>query len=312
MKRALRNAALAYADRGWHVLPLHPRQKAPLGRLVPHGQKDATDHLPTVLRWWQNAPAANIGVSCHPSGLVVIDVDPRNGGDDALYALERELGELPETVSAETGGGGAHFLFRHPGGDLLGSLAEGVDVKDHGYIVAPPSIHPSGREYAWDLAPEDVPVTDLPAAWVERLRAPQLLRRPRSIIRAHHDDPLLNVPAVVYVPRLTGREAQRGGWVRCPFHGGGKEAEPSLKCDGTVWACYGCSPLPGKRAMGGTIYDLAGLIAGLPLPLRGTDFLDIQARLYRLLRVRPQGDAHSSTTPNPQPEVDACSTSAYP
>lgn len=287
MTRELRNAALDYADRGWRVLPLRPRHKAPLGRLVPHGKDDATADLRTVFRWWRAVPTANVGVSCHPSGVVVIDVDPRNGGDDALHDLERDLGPLPETVSAETGGGGWHYLFRHPGGDLVGVLVDGVDVKDHGYVVAPPSVHPSGRRYTWDLSPADVPVADLPDAWVARLRTPRALRRdPDLTVHTDHPDPLRNIPAAVYVARLTRRDVDRGGWVRCPFHGGGNESQPSLRCEGTIWACYGCPPLPGKRVTGGNIYDFAALLAGYPVPLRGSDFVDVQARLARFFGVR--------------------------
>ena len=46
-----------------------------------------------------------------------------------------------------------------------------------------------------------------------------------------------------------------------------------------LWSCYACPPLPGKRSMGGNVYDLAGLLAGHPIPLRGPDFLDVKARV---------------------------------
>lgn len=288
--RALRDAALGYADRGWKVLPLKPGGKAPLGALVPHGKDDATSDLGAVLTWWRRVPRANVGLSCGPSGFVVLDVDPRNGGDDHLHELERELGRLPETVQAETGGGGAHYLFRHPGGQLVGKLAPqgvpladaGVDVKDAGYIVAPPSTHPSGGRYEWDLGPDDVPMAELPDVWLDRLRpAPALARRDDLQVNVDHADPLRRIPAAVYVPRLTRRDVDSGGWACCPFHGGGQEQAPSLNVKGTLWACYGCPAPAGKRVQGGNIYDLAGMLLDLPLPLRGPDFLDVQARLLR-------------------------------
>ena len=68
--KALRNAALGYADRGWCVLPLQPRGKAPLGRLVRNGKDDATADLATALGWWKRVPAANVGIVCGPSGFV--------------------------------------------------------------------------------------------------------------------------------------------------------------------------------------------------------------------------------------------------
>jgi hypothetical protein len=251
---------------------------------VPNGKDNATSDLATVLGWWTRVPLANVGIVAGPSGLVVLDVDPRNGGDDSLHELERELGALPETVRAETGGGGEHYVFEHPGYELVGVLADGLDVKDHGYIVAPPSIHPSGRPYAWDLEPGEVPVATLPERWLDRLRqTSQLTRRSGLSVSDDHDDDLRRVPATVYVPRLTGRAVDRGGWVCCPFHSGGQENAPSLQCEDTVWACFGCRPLPGKRVMGGNVYTLAAMLWGYPEPLRGPDFQEAQARLREVL-----------------------------
>jgi len=83
-----------------------------------------------------------------------------------------EHSPIPETVEAITGGGGRHILFHHPGGRVRCSKpGPGVDVKaDGGYIVAPPSLHPSGRRYEFSSRPGDVPVAECPAWLLERLR----------------------------------------------------------------------------------------------------------------------------------------------
>jgi Bifunctional DNA primase/polymerase, N-terminal/Primase C terminal 1 (PriCT-1) len=55
-------------------------------------------------------------------------------------------------VEAVTGGGGRHFYFAHPGGFTpnRAGLTQGIDLRgDGGYVVAPPSLHPSGKHYAW-------------------------------------------------------------------------------------------------------------------------------------------------------------------
>ena len=80
--------ALRYAEIGWHVLPLEPRGKQPLGKLVPRGLHDATTDVDLVRRWWTAAPAANIGIALAQSGLVAVDVDPRNGGAETFEALD--------------------------------------------------------------------------------------------------------------------------------------------------------------------------------------------------------------------------------
>lgn len=140
--------ALAYAEAGWRVLPV--RGKAPEGRLVAHGVHDATDDLETVRRWWAMKPDAGIGIAI-PDRAIVVDADPRHNGDHTLSELEQRHGELPETVEAETGGGGLHIWLGVNGlRRVTATLGEGVDLKTvGGYVVVPPSRHPSGGRYRW-------------------------------------------------------------------------------------------------------------------------------------------------------------------
>lgn len=159
-------AALGYLALGWSVLPVKPRDKRPLLAWEPlqHERPAPAE----VLGWFARWPAANIGiVTGAVSGLVVLDVDPHHGGAESLERLALGRGTLPATVEAVTGGGGRHLYFRHPGavvGNRVG-LRPGLDLKgDGGYVVAPPSLHPSGRRYAWrsgcspaDLAPAPMP-----------------------------------------------------------------------------------------------------------------------------------------------------------
>ena len=150
-------AALSYAQRGWSVLPLHSRQKTPFGKLVPHGLHNSTTDPDEIKAWWTKGPFANVGIRTGKvSGIVVLDIDPRNGGSDSFQKLQDQIGKFPETVTATTGGGGQHLLFLYPGTSIpckpLGKDWPGLDIKgDGGYIVAPPSIHPSGKTYQWLL-----------------------------------------------------------------------------------------------------------------------------------------------------------------
>jgi hypothetical protein len=107
-------AAVAYAARGWAVLPIRGGNKAPL---TPNGVKDATTEPSTIRTWWANWPDANVGIATgQASGLAVVDVDPRNGGDESLRDLEARHGPLPATVVCLTGGGGEHHYFTLPDG----------------------------------------------------------------------------------------------------------------------------------------------------------------------------------------------------
>lgn len=172
-------AALAYARRGWPVFPIHSAREGQCScdRLdcpsmgkhprTSHGLKDATCDESRIQEWWSQWPDANVGiVTGAKSGLVVIDIDPRHGGDDSLADLERTYGPFPKTVQALTGGGVQHYFFQHPGGSIKSRpIAEGIDVKaDGGYVVVPPSDHLSGRTYEWEASshPDDTPLAQLP------------------------------------------------------------------------------------------------------------------------------------------------------
>jgi hypothetical protein len=147
-------AALDYASRGWLVLPLHDvargvcscRDAARCDTPGKHPRirewrKRATIDLGTILSWWQRWPTAGVGIlTGQPSGLVVLDVDPRHGGDDALWALEQQHGPLSVTVEVVTGGGGRHIYFAHQSPLESFTLAPGLEVKADGtFVVAPPS-----------------------------------------------------------------------------------------------------------------------------------------------------------------------------
>jgi len=168
------NTALSYASRGWPVFPCRPRGKEPL---TDHGFKDATTDVETIRAWWQKWPNANVAIPTGQATFVVLDVDVRAGGDDALRDLIARYGPLPDTPTVITGGGGTHYYFKPPATPLRCSrLADGLEIKaDGGYVVAPPSVHPSGRAYAWELSShyEDVPLADLPA-WLLELAQPRV------------------------------------------------------------------------------------------------------------------------------------------
>ncbi len=171
--QAYADFAAAYAAGGWAVLPLEPRGKKPLSTLVPHGVKDATRDAATIRAWWGQRPDANIGVHLGAAGLVAVDIDPRNGGD-----LSNLPQPVPDTLTADTGGGGLHLLYKIPAGRKVrtGKLAQGVDVKrGNGYIVLAPSVHPSGLAYRWrdwDPLTGEIPeITDAPEWLLQPLAA---------------------------------------------------------------------------------------------------------------------------------------------
>ena len=188
---ALLDAALAYAARGWAVIPLHDvttgvcscakgvacgKDSGKHPRLEDWGTAGST--APAVLTtWWTQWPDAHLGIlTGHRSRLAVLDIDPRNGGDVALEDFLHHHGPLPETPLVLSGGGGQHYYFACEE-DLPGyKLAPGLDLQLTGQqVVAPPSGHRSGRCYAWEASshPDDVPLAPLPAWILAHARAKQ-------------------------------------------------------------------------------------------------------------------------------------------
>jgi hypothetical protein len=178
--RLLHEVALVYAAQfGWPVVPVRPETKRPL---IDDWPKRATTDPAQITRWWQDEfPGASIGILLGPkSGLFVVDVDDDGGlskaGKDTLLAHVTRHGQLPVTPTVITPRGGLHFYFRWPGfNPTKDGLGPDVDVLGEGrFVVAPPSIHPNGASYAWDLdcRPSMQPVAEAPDWLLELVRPP--------------------------------------------------------------------------------------------------------------------------------------------
>ena len=160
--RSVAEAALYYLSLGWSVIPAHPRNKCPAIRWQEYQHRRPT--VEEVRSWFRDRPHTNIGiVTGKVSGLVVLDVDLKHGGEESLSNLTNVNRPLPQTVDVRTGGGGRHIYFAHPGKIIPNKvgLSKGIDLRgDGGYVIAPPSVHPSGNQYMW-VATHEPQVTAL-------------------------------------------------------------------------------------------------------------------------------------------------------
>jgi hypothetical protein len=148
---SLSAAALELAANGWGVFPSKWRGEDAKAPLTTNGHRDASRDRDQIRTWWRRWPKAMIGAVV-PESLLVIDVDPRNGGDlEKLIAL---VGDLPPTLSVWSGrnDGGRHLYYQRPAGTLTSTrLPKGIDLKANGYCIVPPSIHPAtGQPYRWE------------------------------------------------------------------------------------------------------------------------------------------------------------------
>src|SRR5450759_4710376 len=216
-------AALRLALRGLQIVPMYTARNRRCSchngdacpspgkhPLTPHGLKDASSDRAVIKRWWRDNPDANIGVVVGPkSGLIAIDIDPRNGGTTTPREKEKELGKLPDTVTTLTGGGGRHLIFKHPSfpvrkashGKLLGP---GLDILAKGSLmIVPPSRHFSGQRYRWEAGKSLLKMKPavLPDPWLARLRGNQksdaarepVAGKPKRVIKGQRNVHLTSV-----------------------------------------------------------------------------------------------------------------------
>ncbi len=186
MERML-ECAMYYILMGWKVLPLHTIAdgrctcgKADCASPGKHpatasGVKDATTDEAAVRRWFEGGASYNIGIAAgRDTGMVILDVDPKNGGNESIGQFK-----LPRTMEVITGSGGRHYYFAYPKeGQVRNSvnkLAPGLDVRaDGGYVVAPPSVHASGGEYRWAIDPRTVELAACPKFIVKSSQKPEV------------------------------------------------------------------------------------------------------------------------------------------
>jgi hypothetical protein len=190
----LGTAALDYGGRGWHVIPLHnpTGSGCTCGRAncdspakhprTAHGLKDATDELGQIVAWWTRWPEANIGLR---TGIAfdVMDID----GDEGMTSINRAapwFGEpwdgsptdnptIDGPVAITGRDGGYHVYLAVTGLGNKAGLIPHIDWRGRdGYVVAPPSLHPSGKRYSWfpGWSPDEQEIRPAPA-WLLALLA---------------------------------------------------------------------------------------------------------------------------------------------
>ena len=154
--------ALLYLNKGISVIPISGEgdmKKPPQG----FAWKKYQNIMATpaeVQAWADSYPNLNLGIVTGAiSGIVVIDIDDRNIADTI---------DVPKDTPMTITGKGYHVYCKMPKEPIKNSaskIADHVDIRGNGgYVLAPPSMHLSGNQYAW-LNDLDTPLADLPQ-WI--------------------------------------------------------------------------------------------------------------------------------------------------
>lgn len=112
--------------------------------------------------------AVKCGTEVNGKTLVVLDVDPRNGGEESLNQLTEEFDEFPNTFRVRTGSGGYHYYYLSDRPIGKAKLGDGLDFQGVGsYVVGPGSLHENGEFYQIDW---DDPISEIPGWFFEVLQ----------------------------------------------------------------------------------------------------------------------------------------------
>lgn len=264
------NEAVRWAVAGVAAIPIRPREKQPARPWAEYQSR-----LPTygeLVTWFGDGSALNIAVVCGWQGLAVLDFDSRDAWDSWLSwarvarpVLAEQVPGALQTVTAR--GRHLYALLAQPAKTRpMPSL--GIDVKAAGgYVLVPPSVHPSGAVYRYVDA--DAPILRcesladlLPADALPAAPEPAAVLLPS--IPAEPDDPWAAAEQARDIEQRRGvawiKEQHRiehwfpgrvptsgdGRWwlAMCPFH---RDTQPSFWIDARrqLCGCYaGCTSKP--------------------------------------------------------------------
>jgi hypothetical protein len=149
-----------YVSKDFSVIPLKPKSKVPAIEW-----KEFQSRIPTdkeLIKWFGNGSKNNIGIVAGDiSGIAVVDLDSQ---DAVKFARENDF---PQTPLVKTGKG-YHAYYKYKDG--VTNFQKRDDLPDidlraeGGIIVAPPSIHESGKQYQWVQGKglDELPLAELP------------------------------------------------------------------------------------------------------------------------------------------------------
>lgn len=146
-----RALALDLARAGLAVFPVRgggPDAKKPCPSV--RWGDDATTDITAIDGWWRRWPDAMPAIHLGRSGLLVVDLDRHDGGEDGIKAWD-EVNRGVTAPAVDTPSGGRHIYFRQPEGRAHGNRegllkGRGINIRGlGGYVVAPGALRADGE-----------------------------------------------------------------------------------------------------------------------------------------------------------------------
>jgi len=170
MKQQKRNkileAALAYIQKGWNIIPVQPdRHPYPGFKWKRFQTERITEEM--FKEWWAQYPDCGIAViTGKQSGIMGLDIDAKHDRDISEFNIQ-------PTVIARTQTDGWHVYYKYPDYEVRSDdklFGEGAGIKaEPGLLVLAPTLGESG-EYKWETSPFDVELDEVPEWLLEKIK----------------------------------------------------------------------------------------------------------------------------------------------
>jgi len=171
------DAAISYAKSGLSVIPVTGGKDKNLSKKPLESWQEWQGKIPSesqIRKWWKRYPTANVGIVCGGvSGIVMVDADDKNA---QAYIETIVPSDTPRWDTSR----GRHYMFKHNGEkNEQGVAGMKIDVRgEGGFVVAPPSIHFTGKVYEW-ITPY-VDLKPMPSALLNK----NVIEKPKPIVQS--------------------------------------------------------------------------------------------------------------------------------
>ena len=187
----MKNNIIDYVENGFRIFPLWEFDEK--GCKCPNDHCNQAGKHPAISSWsqvphWSDDQLENMveysiktGFGVVVENHLIVDIDPRNGGEQSFSHLCMHLGlDLKKECGFEvyTGGGGSHLYFKLPEGNesyqqVLQNY-RGIDFKTSGFVVGAGSLHVSGKSYFTEDHLGEI--KQAPTALLKLLKRPEQFR----------------------------------------------------------------------------------------------------------------------------------------